>query len=265
MACLLFDSLDSAGYKTFVGMSHDGAYGNFLNTIEDLTPDDTVVLPIKGLQQQAIFFDGKVPLYNDHEVLQRWIDTRQSSNAERAALYYNSVLLHAGIRWVGEKKSRNDRDQFIDVTTAILEDIQKFIDTLKTTNRNTVLVFIPEHGRALVGSRFQPADVRDIPLPKITKVPVGVKLIGPKFKGDVQQNLVSKPTSYQAISWLLSRYMEESPFGDKAPSADAIAFQIPRTEFVAEHEGRVVMEIDGKFMFRDTNGEWLTLTAKQLE
>lgn len=264
-ACLLFNSLSSAGYKTFIGMSHNGDYGNFLNTIEKLTPDDKVVLPLKGLEQQAIFFDGKVALYNDFDVLQEWLDARKSS-PERAALYYNTVLLHAGIRWVGEKKSRNDRDQFIDVTTALLEDIQAFIDRLKSSKRNTIVVFVPEHGRALVGSRFQPADVRDIPLPKITKVPVGVKLIGPKFNNTkVRQTIVSKPTSYQAISWLLSRYTENSPFGDNPPSADALSFQIPRTEFVAEHEGRVVMEMDGKFLYRDTGGEWTTLTAKQLE
>lgn len=265
-ACLLFNGLDSAGYKTFVGMSHDGAYGNFLHTIKNLTPDDAVVLPLKGLEQQAIFFDGKVALFNDYDVLQKWSKARESSPAERAALYYNSVLLHAGIRWVGEKKSRNDRSQYIDVTTALLEDIQAFIDSLKSSKRNTIVVFVPEHGRALVGSPFQPADVRDIPLPKITKVPLGVMLIGPKVNGrELRQNIVSKPTSYFAISWLLSRYLENSPFGNKAPSADALAFQIPRTEFVAEHEGRVIMEIDGKFMFRDTNGEWSTLSAKQLQ
>lgn len=264
--CLLFNSLDAVGYKTFVGMSHNGDYGNFLNTIEKLTPSNTVILPTKGLEQQAIFFDGEVPLYNDYDVLQEWIEARQSTDAKRAALYYNSVLLHAGIRWVGEKRSRNDRNQFVDVTGALLEDIQAFIDSLKSSNRNTILVFVPEHGRALVGSRFQPADVRDVPLPKITKVPVGVKLIGPKYKDQaVRQNIISKPTSYMALSWLLSRYVENSPFGDTAPSVDALAFQIPRTEFVAEHEGRVVMEMDGKFMYRDAGGEWSTLSARQLE
>jgi hypothetical protein len=103
-------------------------------------------------------------------------------------------------------------------------------------------------------------------LPKITKVPVGVKLIGPKFKEQkVRQNIISKPTSYMALSWLLSHYVENSPFGDNAPSADALAFRIPRTEFVAEHEGRVVMEMEGKFMYRDSGEELSTLTARQLE
>lgn len=265
-ACLLFNSLDSNGFDTYVGMSHDGDYGNFLNTIEELAPKETTVIPIKGLQQQAIFFDGETPLVNDYDALKSWLETREASGAERAALYYNSVLLHAGIRWVGEKRSRKDKSQFTDVTLALLADTQAFIDDLKASGRNTVLVFVPEHGRALEGTRIQPADVRDIPLPAITKVPVGVKLIGPKFNGgEVQQKLVSKPTSYLAVSWLLSRFVENSPFGENAPSADALAFQIPRTEFVAEHEGRVVMEMEGKLLYRDTNGEWSTLTARQLK
>ncbi|MFO7593759.1 MAG: cellulose biosynthesis protein BcsG [Pseudomonadota bacterium] len=264
--CLLFNSLDSAGFQTYVGMSHDGEYGNFLKTIEQLVPKETTVLPIKGLQQQAIFFDGETPLVNDYDVLKRWHKTRESSEAERAALYYNSVLLHAGIRWVGEKRSRKDKEQFTDVTLALLEDMQSFIDELKSSGRNTVVVFVPEHGRALDGTRIQPADVRDIPLPAITKVPLGVKLVGPKFNdASVKQKLVTKPTSYLAVSWLLSRFVENSPFGENAPSADALAFQIPRTEFVAEHEGRVVMEMDEKLFYRDTNGEWSPLTARQLK
>ena len=265
-ACLLFNGLSSVGYKTYVGMSHDGVYGNFLNTIKQQTPADTVVLPLRDLQQQAIFFDGRTQLFNDNEVLQRWVSARESSRQDRAVLYYNSVLLHAGIRWVGERRSRNDKAQFMDVTTAFLEDMQAFIDSLQASNRNTVLLFVPEHGRALTGSRFQPADVRDIPLPKITKVPVGVKLIGPGFtQQQTRQNIVSKPTSYLALSWLLSRYVDNSPFGDTPPSADALAFRIPRTEFVAEHEGRVVMEMDGKFVYRHTDGKWMTLTAGQLQ
>ena len=146
------------------------------------------------------------------------------------------------------------------------ERLKRVIDELKSSDRNTVVVFVPEHGRALEGSRIQHADVRDIPLPAITKVPLGIKLIGPEFNGSaVEQKIVSKPTSYLAMSWLLSRFVENSPFGENAPSADALAFQIPRTEFVAEHEGRVVMEMDGKLFYRDTNGEWIALTARQLK
>jgi cellulose synthase operon protein YhjU len=265
-ACLLFNGLGSVGYKTFVGLSHDGLYGNFIGTIKQHTPSDTVILPLSDMKKQAIFFDGKTDLYNDNDVLKRWVMARESSSQERAALYYNSVLLHAGTRWVGERKSRNDKAQYNDVATAFLDDIQAFIDSLEASERNTVLLFVPEHGRALSGSRFQPADIRDIPLPKITKVPVGVKLIGKNLTPqETRQNIISKPTSYQALSWLMSRYVEKSPFGDNPPSADALSFRIPRTEFVAEHEGRVVMEMEGKFLYRHTDGKWITLTAGQLQ
>lgn len=267
-ACQMFTSLATVGYETFVGMSHDGVYGDFIGSVKENTPANTVLLSPGKLQPQAIFFDGKTPLFNDHDVLERWLDARQSSSAERAALYYNSVLLHAGVRWKGEKTSRG-RDahtQFTDVSGVLLEDVQAFIDTLKKSKRNTVLLFVPEHGRALVGSPLQPADMRDIPLPKITKVPVGVKLIGPQFnKSEAKQAIVSKPTSYLALAWLLSQYVSHSPFGDGAQSADNLAFRMPRTEFVAEHEGRVVMELEGKYMYRSADGKWEALTARQLQ
>lgn len=264
--CLLFDGLASVGYQPYISMTHDGVYGDFLETIKDSIPANASLLPLDGFESQAIFFDGKTKLYSDYEVLEAWLDARQSSPDTRAALYHNSVLLHAGVRWKGEKTSRgrDAHDQFADVSSVLLEDIQAFIDALQASKRNTVLLFVPEHGRALVGSPLQPADVRDIPLPRITKVPVGVKLIGEKFKGVPAQNIVSKPTSYFALSWLLARFMEASPFDDNATAADMLSFRIPRTEFVAEHEGRVVMEMEGRYWYRDNKGQWTQLGARQL-
>lgn len=190
--CLILEGLSSLGYKPYVSMEHDGNYGDFIKEVKRNVPAHTVFLMPTELRPDAIFFDGKSPLYNDYTMLKRWFDTRKSSKSERAVLYYNTVLLHAGSHWVDEKKwwKRDKHEQFKDVLTVLLRDLQKFIDLLKSSKRNTVLLFVPEHGRALTGSPFQPADIRDIPLPKITKVPVGVKIIGSKFNDKKMLNSI---------------------------------------------------------------------------
>jgi cellulose synthase operon protein YhjU len=265
--CLLFDSLASVGYEPYVSMDHDGKYGDFLKAVKRLVPHNTVMLMPTG-RPDAIFFDSNSPLYNDYAMLKKWSDSRQASRAEKAALYYNTVLLHAGSHWAEEKKwyARDTHDQYKDVSSVLIKDIKKFIDLLKSSKRNTVLLFVPEHGRALTGSSFQPPDLRDIPLPKITKVPIGVKFIGPKFNdAKVHQHIISKPTSYLALSWLLSRFVENSPFGNAALSPDDIVFKMPKTDFVSEHEGRIIIEMGNNYLYYGKDKKWIPLTADQLK
>lgn len=267
-ACLLFEGLSSVGYESYISMNHDGKYGNYTKALERNGLNNAKAIATEGDTARMIFFDGKTRIYNDYFMLKKWLDTRQGSKSERAALYYNSVLLHAGSRWVGEKKwwKRDNHAQFKEVSSVLLRDLKKFIDLLKTSNRNTVLLFVPEHGRALTSSAFQPSDLRDIPLPKITRVPVGVKFIGPKFNNaKSQQNIISKPTSYFALSWLLSTFIENSPFGDTAASSEDIVFKIPKTDFVSEHEGRIIIELDGQYLFYGKDEKWTTLAPDQLK
>jgi cellulose synthase operon protein YhjU len=265
---MLFDSLASIGYENYVVMSHDGVYGDYLKAVKSNGLAHAIMLMPEKMSPTALFFDSKTPLYSDYSMLKKWFDARQASRAERAAVYYNSVLLHSGSHWVGEKSylGRDKQDQYKEMTTVFLKDVSKFIDLLKTSKRNTVLVFIPEHGRALTGSSFQAPDLRDIPLPKITRVPVGIKFIGPKFNNaKVQQHVITKPTSYFAVSWMLSKFVEHSPFGNNPLSADDILFKVPKTDFVSEHEWNRIIEMEGKYYYSGKDRKWRLLTADQLK
>jgi cellulose synthase operon protein YhjU len=265
---MLFDGLASIGYENYVAMSHDGKYGDYLKSMKDNGLNKAIMFLPEKLTPTALFFDSKTPLFSDYAMMKKWFDARQASRSERAALYYNSVLLHAGSHWVGEKSwaSRDKTDQYKEVTTVLLKDIKKFVELLKTSKRNTVLVFVPEHGRALNGSPFQPPDMRDIPLPKITRVPVGIKFIGPKFNNaKVQQHVITKPTSYFALSWLLSKFVENSPFGNNALAPDDILFKVPKTDFVSEHEWNRIIEMDGKYYYSGKDKKWRQLTQEQLK
>ena len=263
--CLLFESIASVGYQTSVTMDHDGNYGDFISSVKENMPADTLLLSPEKLKPQAIFFDGKAKLYSDFDALKQWQDVVKESKPKRAALYYNTVLLHAGVRWIGEKtvSGRDPLVQFEDVALTLMDDVQAFIKELEESKRNTVVVFVPEHGRALLSSTIQLADIRDIPLPSITKVPVGIKLIGPNFNNKEQQE-ITKPTSYFALSWLLSKFIAKSPFAEKAVAPAKLAAKIPKTKAVSEHEGRVVMEVGEKTLYRSKDGKWVSLSKDQI-
>ncbi|TAN60789.1 cellulose biosynthesis protein BcsG [bacterium] len=265
-ACLLFESLNLLGYETSVSMNHDGKYGNFTDEIKKYGLGNAPTFMPSGTNNTSVFFDNS-PLYNDYSMLEKWWKARLSSKSAKAALYYNTVNLHAGSHWSDEKKwwTRDRKDQYKDVTSVLLTDISKFIGTLKASGRNVVVVFVPEHGRALHGNAIQGPDLRDIPLPRITKAPVGIKFIGPKFNNvAVNQQIISKPTSYLAVSWMLSKFIENSPFGDKPMSADDIKNKIPKTDFVNENQGNKIVEIEGKYYYYGKEKKWLRLTPEQL-
>lgn len=263
--CMLFESLASVGYQSSISMDHNGDYDDFIGSVKANTPKDIALLSAEKLEPQAIFFDGETKLYNDLDALTQWQDSVQSSKPERAALYYNSVLLHAGVRWLGEKtvSGRDPHEQFEDVILTLMDDVQLFIEQLQASNRNTVLVFVPEHGRALVGNSIQLADIRDIPVPSITKVPVGVKLIGPDFTPSGQHE-ITRPTSYFAISWMINKFLKKSPFAEKATEPAKLVARIPKTAHVSEHEGSIVVEIGEKTLYRGKDGKWLSLSKDQI-
>ncbi len=264
----LFESLASVGYERYIAMDHDGKYGNYNTALKKNGLNGAKLIKQDGLASAAIFFDGKTPLYKDMDMFKKWFEERNAIKAEKAALYFNAVKMHAGSHWVGEKKwsGRDPREQYKELESEVLRDVKKMIDLLKSSKRNTVLVLVSEHGRALTGSSFQPPDLRDVPLPKITKVPMAIKLIGPKFNSArVNQTVISKPTSYFALSWLLSKFVERSPFGSTADAPQEIATKIPKTEYVSENDTGKIVEIDGVYHYLGKSRKWVTLTPEQLK
>jgi len=201
-------------------------------------------------------------------MLQRWLKARSADPAPRAALYFNSVNLHAGSHWVDEKKwwARDPNEQYQDFASFLLHGLQKFMGELAKSQRNVVVVFVPEHGRALKSTPMQGKDLRDVPLPGITHVPLGIKLMGPGFKGLPQQVVVDKPTSYLALSWLLARFVEKSPFGPGADAPEEIVKKLPATDFVSDHSGTTIVEMGGAYYMNQSekSKEWTLLTPAQL-
>lgn len=259
--CYLFDTLRTLGYETYFTLNHDGQFGKFAEQVMilgHLGPP----LQWTDLTIQQRNFDGS-PIYDNYAALVKWWDVRQRSGADRVVLYHNNISLHDGTYWVSEKEwwKRERAGYYREVVDKLFNDLTRFFDLLAASGRKSVIIFVPEHGMALSGSRVQLSGIREIPLPQITLVPVGIKLIGSgKNHGVAQQ--ITKPTSYLALAHILASFLKQSPF-DKLSSKEMLE-TLPETHFVAENRGVYVVKRGDDYLIegRSLDGKWITLSPE---
>ena len=140
------------------------------------------------------------------------------------------------------------------------------MDQVASSGRDAVILFVPEHGMALRGSALQAPGLRDVPLPHITLVPVGIKLIrSGNHQVPAGQAMISKPTSYLALSYLLASFFGKNPFKSEALALNPIMDSIPETDFIAENEATRVAKIGPDYFFYGKEGKWLTLPADAIK
>lgn len=234
--CYVLDALRAAGYRTSFALNHDGRYGGFADEVRRLGHAD-VEMETADLPIRQVDFNGW-PIRDDAAVLERWWAARQRTSVPRAALYYNTITLHDGGHGVGEDGwwTRDRAERYREVTRALFRDVTAFAELMEASGRRSIVVFVPEHGMALRGSAIQPAGLREVPLPQITTVPVGVRLIGPWGRRGARPYLITEPTSYLALARLLADLLgRPEPTRGDAGSA-RIATDLPRTTFLAENQ-----------------------------
>jgi cellulose synthase operon protein YhjU len=259
--CYLLDALRARGYSTYTAIDNVAPAYRFPEDIAAFGHADAPIDP-RGLPVRQLDFDDS-PIYDDLAVLQRWWDLRRSSPAPRAVLYADLTTMHGGAHWVDDRQwwKRGRATLYREFGERLFANLTAFFQMLQASGRNHVVVFVPEHGMALQGSSIQPPDMREIPLPDLTTVPVGVKLIGGAASPSPgeRQVRVAKPTSYLAIAYLLSSFLQEQRFDrDHLLSAQVVA-GIPETPFVAENEGALAIRKDGKVLWLDKQGRWTAL------
>jgi len=260
--CYLFDALRRQGYETYFTFNHDGRYSNFASEVKRLGHLDEPIFPT-GIPIQAYNFDGS-PIYDDYAVLEKWWKIRQAGKSRRAAVYYNTVSMHDGHHWVGEKDwwKRNSLDEYKEFAQKLFADIRKFSDLVASSGRNAVIVFVPEHGLSLRGSTLQAPGLRDIPLPPITIVPVAIKLVGKEHNSaPVQTQIISNPASYLSVSYLLASFLEHNPFALDGFKLQEIDRNIPETNFVAENQGVQLVKKGSDYLLYGKEKKWMTLPA----
>lgn len=252
--CLTFDNLKQVGFEPQLAMNHDGHYGGFLEDVRERGGLKATPLDIRGLPSYLQSFDGS-PVHEDFAVLSKWWDKRLKSPSERVALFYNTISLHDGNYYSGRRT--NSMEIYPSRLAQLLNDMDRFFSVLQASGQRAVVIFIPEHGASIRGDKMQIAGLREIPSPRITTVPVGVKLIGLPDNPASKTLLVSNPASYLAISQLLANFITVSPFGNGSLSMEDYARDLPSTAFVAENEDVVVMRRDRKYFIHSKGADWI--------
>ena len=255
--CYTFPSLEKIGFRTAGLMNHDGVYEGFGLSVEKFGGMAGKIQINRQAPVHMSSFDG-TPIYSDHALLSQWWKDRQTQSSQPVALYYNTISLHDGNRVPGFA-SRSSVDTYKPRLTQLLADFDKFLTELENTGRPVVVVLVPEHGASLRGDKLQISGMREIPGPRITLVPVGIKIIGGKPPVSHQGPLrVDQPMSFFGLFTLLNDMMGSSPFAENARSLSARLQDLPTTQLVSENEDVVVIGNPTQgYQLRLGNGAWV--------
>ncbi|KAF0206314.1 MAG: hypothetical protein FD173_317 [Gallionellaceae bacterium] len=255
--CLTMDSLQKIGFERQLAMNHDGRYGNFLDDVRERGGLKATPFEASGLPPYLQSFDGS-PIHDDFALLSKWWEKRLQSPTERVALYYNSISLHDGNNYHdnGSNRRQGTLESYPKRLNQLLEDMDRFFSVLQASGRRAVIVFVAEHGASVRGDRIQIAGLREIPTPKITTVPLGIKLIGLPDNPAAKPLVLSEPSSYLAVSQLLANFVTISPFGNNSLKLADYMHDLPATQFVSENDGVALMRRDNQYFVRFKGQEW---------
>lgn len=264
--CYLMENLCEQGYVTYSAVDYYDSKLFFVKLIMNFGLADPPIATEDIPSYQYSY--EEYPIFDTLAILGKWWDMRQNSKSKRSALYFDITNLHGGSHLATEKNwwIRDEAIQYKKNVQSLFRDLEKFFNKIVASKQNFVVVFIPEHGLALRGSSIQPKDLRDIPLPQITLVPVGIKLIGEgRPPLPVRQEIISKPTSYLAISYLLGSFLKEPPFGTSRLSTQNILSDIPETSFVSENEKAEVVKKGEDYFLYGKDKQWNKLSSSVLK
>lgn len=164
--CYLFDNLAKLGFKEQLMLDHSGVFGNFLKELREQGDMQAPLMSQAGIGNELASFDGE-PIYNDLELLTRWLSQQQKGGDTRSATFFNIIPLHDGNRFVGSNKSADYQPR----AQKLFDQLNTFLDQLEKSGRKVMVVIVPEHGAALVGDKCRcPAcgisQARTLPIPR---------------------------------------------------------------------------------------------------
>lgn len=250
--CYLFDNLAKLGFKEQLMMDHSGVFGNYLQELRDFGDIQAPLMSQAGVAPELTSFDGS-PVYNDAQLMQRWLDDRMKSGDARTATFYNLIPLHDGTRELGSARSAPYQPR----AQVLFDQLDAFLTNLEKSGRRVLVMVVPEHGAAVVGDKMQMSGLRDIPSPSITHVPVGIRFVGMKAPHTGQPLTVNTPTSLQAVSELVSRVVDGQVFNAANVNMSVLTENLPQTPVVSENDNAVVMMYQGKPWIRLNGGDWV--------
>ena len=253
--CYLMANLEKSGFEPNLVLNHDGKFDHFLDQLRKHGRLTAPQMSLDGVEVAQYAFDGAA-VYDDLSVFNRWLDKRERSGTRRVALYYNTISLHDGNHYQGDNAEPNTLQTYRERLSGFLDSVESIMQEMERSGRRAVVVMIPEHGGAVRGDKQQIAGLREIPTPAITMVPVGIKVVGGKIlrKGDAL--VIDQPTSYLAVSHIIERMLEKSPFQTTAFDPSDYTEGLPLTPFVAQDEKMTVAEYNNRYYLSRKGKVW---------
>ncbi|WP_136069212.1 cellulose biosynthesis protein BcsG [Modicisalibacter radicis] len=248
--CQLFENLADLGFSRNLVLNHDGQFDGYLRELQQEGGLDVPKLEMDGLAPAMTAFDDS-PVYADGAALAQWAS--QDAAGSPSATFYNTVSLHDGNRYVGQRGFADYRQRLV----TLFDDLLAFLQRLDREGRRVAVLIVPEHGAALRGDKMQFPGMREIPNPTMTHVPVGLKLTGLAQPRQGEPLRVSEPTSYLAISELVLRLVASDAFGAERVDWPNLLSGLPSTAPVSENEAVVVMPYQGVPYVRLRGDGWM--------
>lgn len=254
--CYLFDNLAQLGFASELMMDHTGIYGNYLDELRQYGGMSAPLQSQQGISNELTSFDGSA-VYNDFQTLTRWLETREKEGGNRSATFFNTIELHDGNRFSGQSKAAPYQAR----AKILLDDLNRFVDSLEKSGRKVMVIIVPEHGAALVGDKMQISGLRDIPSPSITHVPAGIKFINAKGNKPDSQIRVKGQSSYLAVSEIVSRVVDGKIFTQDTINWQSLVQNLPETAVVSENDNAKVMKYQDKYYVSLSGGSWVPYPA----
>ena len=258
--CYLFDNLKDLGFKENLLMNHNGVFDSFLELIKKDGDLQTDLISQEEFKPYQKSFDGSA-IFRDKQVLDKWWQQRISSDDEKVVALYNSISLHDGNRIINAN-STTSMVSYKKRLKNLLDDLYAFFKELEASKRNIVVALVPEHGAGMRGDRMQISGMREIPAPTIVHTPVGIKVFGEGIQRQGSTEHVKAPSSYLALSQLVSNILEQNIYEQKSFSPSKLAGNLPETRVVAQNSGSTVIEVDGKYYVSLDGSSWIEYPTK---
>ena len=257
--CYLADNLRNLGYDFEFLLNHDGKFDDFASLV--VAKGDLQVTPNHfNLKPYLLNFDNSY-IHRDSDMFSLWLQNRASNKHNKKFTLYNTVSLHDGVHFQ-YKKSINASETYKERLVNLLDDFYNILEELKKANKPIVVLMVPEHGANIRGDKVQISGMRELPSPKITNVPVGLKVIGNDIERTGNQIRVKEPSSFLAIGHLVNQLLAQNVFDKREFTPEQLLMDIPSTPLVSENEGSIVMKYNNDFYYSFNNNEWLKYQAE---
>ncbi|WP_163930359.1 cellulose biosynthesis protein BcsG [Paraferrimonas sp. SM1919] len=248
--CSLFKQLELLGFKSEIFMNHNGEFDGFNKHIANNIGPLSTSVTTADLPAFQYSFDGSL-VYDDQVVLDRWLKLEPQS--PKVSLY-NSISIHDGNRL--QSKTDDRALSYRQQQARLLDNLEQFFINLEKSNRNVMVIFVPEHGSAIQANKFQLSGVREVPTKGITHVPVGIKFFGDFQLASRSQITLTQSTSYLAISQIIANVISSELYHNRPTTLELLTANTPTTPHVSQTQSTTIVQLNGRQYYSFDNQSW---------